>query len=657
MAQTQELIQQAQEAYQQGNFAAAEPAIQALLDQEPGIAVLHYRLGICRANLGRITDARSCFRKAIQMQPTAVEFHCDLARTYIQEEDLPEARKIIDHAMSLNPDAEPALAMSVELFTLAGEHEQAMAQLEPKLKAGPISLRLAMALAELCPQFGIEAQGIAAIEPHLAEQQIPPAQRRIAMFRLGHLYDRLGQCDRAFACVDAANRMITPSYDPAAREQAIDQIIASWSAEALESAPTSSAHADEQRPVFIVGMPRSGSLLLEQILSCHPGVHAGGELPYMNEAVVLVSKAMGTDAQLNAWTLDEATGKYISSLAELAPEADRITDKLLFNYERLGLIQLMFPKARVIHCTREPVDTCLSCYFQPFTNAVPYAHRMEHMGHMHRQYQKLMNHWKSVLSISMLDVSYEELVQNPEGTVRQLLDFLELEFDEACLAPEKSTRRQVTGSTTRVNEPVDTKSVGRGKLYGSFIIELTDALKGQESQAMAWQQIPDSQSTISAIPFAGPGATTDDKLGQAEALIASEQLDQAILVLEPICRDEAENTQAGKLLGLSYLRASRLSDAANVLGPIVLADPGDHDARRNLAIAHLSGREVEKAELLLEEGLSQWPEALPLILAKAHVLAATKRVTEALAVLQPLIDSGHTPPEAADLYGSLRGLL
>jgi hypothetical protein len=179
---------------------------------------------------------------------------------------------------------------------------------------------------------------------------------------------------------------------------------------------------------------------------------------------------------LEGGRLTAASVTYLEGLRARAGDATRVTDKMPYNFERLGLISLMFAGARVIHCRRDPLDSCLSCYFQNFSRGNFQTFDLRHLGLYYRQYERLMAHWREVLDLAVLDVSYEAHVEDPEGTCREILAFLELDWDPACLRFYESQRNVKTASRDQVNRPIYRSSVGRWQNYGKHLGPLNDAL-------------------------------------------------------------------------------------------------------------------------------------------------------------------------------------
>jgi hypothetical protein len=242
---------------------------------------------------------------------------------------------------------------------------------------------------------------------------------------------------------------------------------------------------DTEMPVFIIGMPRSGSTLVEQILASHPEVFGAGEigdLPrFMTEYAVSQASSPANSILSPPFLLRdqraarELAAHYLESIAAFGTGAARVTIKTLQNFLHLGMIATLFPRARIIHCRRDTIDVCLSCFFTNFQN-VDFAWSLSDIGVYHRSYQKLMAHWSRVLPLPIHEISYEELIQNQEAVTRKLLAFCGLDWDERCLA-FWSTRRVVqTASAVQVRKPISSQAIGRWRHYRSHLGPLFEAL-------------------------------------------------------------------------------------------------------------------------------------------------------------------------------------
>ena len=236
-------------------------------------------------------------------------------------------------------------------------------------------------------------------------------------------------------------------------------------------------------PVFIVGMPRSGTSLVEQILASHPQVCGAGELEDAHGMTVTLATMLGGKIAYPACLtsakrrhLDELAQRYLAKLSKFSRTAMRVTDKMPHNFMALGLIELLFPGAHIIHCKRDPVDTCLSIYGLEFNTNHPYADNLEHLGAYYLEYLRLMEHWKTVLSVPILEVQYEELVADQEGVSRQMVEFCGLPWDVRCLNFHQAERVVTTHSYDQVRRPIYKQSVARWKNYESHLAPLIAAL-------------------------------------------------------------------------------------------------------------------------------------------------------------------------------------
>ena len=243
-------------------------------------------------------------------------------------------------------------------------------------------------------------------------------------------------------------------------------------------------------PVFIIGMPRSGTSLVEQILSSHPRIFGGGELKWVVDVVKETQDVIGSALPFPD-CLNEASQKHCNTLAEhylmkIAALSDgqsaRVTDKMPANFWNLGLISLLFPKGRVIHCQRDPVDTCLSIYFQNFSEGHGFAYDLREIGKAYNLYLQMMEHWGKVLDYPILNINYEELVNNQESVTRRLLDFCDIAWDDKCLQFQDSERMVYTASSDQVRRPIYKSSLSRWKNYQAFLGPLIEEL-GRDKRA------------------------------------------------------------------------------------------------------------------------------------------------------------------------------
>lgn len=343
--------------------------------------------------------------------------------------------------------------------------------------------------AEVYLQLGRFSQAQTLLEHTLAHPNLTQIQRRNLLYQQTRVQDRAHKSAEAFASARQAHALETDRFDPAQHRHLVDVITQTFTAPALARWRSNTAFkpSDEINPLFIVGMPRSGSTLVEQILSSHPAVGAAGEAPFvLQTAQALLGADFPPSRQRSVQDLSKCWDTHLSgaayaSLAELLrqkwrqrvpePEKTWATDKMLANFLWLGLIELLFPQARIIHCLRHPLDTCLSCYLNSFRQ-LSFNHKLEDLGFYYQQYQRLMRHWQVHLSLPVLDLAYEDLVQAPETQMRKLLAFCGLEWDPRCLSFYRNPHQASTLSAWQVQEPIYTHALNRHQAYAQELAPL-----------------------------------------------------------------------------------------------------------------------------------------------------------------------------------------
>lgn len=401
-----------------------------------GHPVIHYNRGLILQGMGRWEEAAEDYRRALESAPGMVEVRFAQVGLDILQGDKGSARRRLD---GLRAEHEPDLGwqlLNARLAADAGERESAIHGLSAALDSG----------------HAVSAE----------------AARR-AHFTLADLLDRQGRFDAAFAHYAAANRLNPGYFDRAGHIRRSDELMAAY----RRSAGVVGGNAAEA-PVFIVGMPRSGTSLVEQILASHSQVWGGGEREGMFDLLASVG-ALGrplATAELSAADLTELATDYLRDWQAEAGEALRVTDKLPANFEQLGLIARLFPRARIIHCVRDPADTGLSCYFQDFAGGNPWSDDLTDIAHYYRDYRRVMGFWAEHLPLRMLTVRYQDVVDDIETEARRMLDFLDLEWEPACLAFHESRRRARTASNEQVDQPIYRRALERWRHYAPHVPEL-----------------------------------------------------------------------------------------------------------------------------------------------------------------------------------------
>ena len=302
-------------------------------------------------------------------------------------------------------------------------------------------------------------------------------------FAASSLLDAAGRYDEAFEHARVAKEMTRRPYDPQDHARRIDRRINFFTPKKVHDLPRAS-HGN-RRPVFIVGMPRSGTSLVEQILASHPQVYGAGELRTLSEIARSTHAADWTDGDpypenMDAISVRKANrlaAQYLQTITQLNDTATYVTDKMPLNFMYMGLIQILFPDSHVIHCTRDPLDTCLSCYMTHFASGYEFSHDPSHLGAFHNEYRRLMNYWRDAVNVPMIEVNYEQVVRDLEGQTRRLLEFLDLPWDDRCLHFFQNQRPVPTASSEQVRRPVYASSVGRWKHYEKHLGPLMESLR------------------------------------------------------------------------------------------------------------------------------------------------------------------------------------
>jgi hypothetical protein len=331
-----------------------------------------------------------------------------------------------------------------------------------------------------------DLEALRALADRASERGGPVEERLNLEFTLGKAYMDIGEAELAFAHLNAGARLkrSTFDYDVHDDEAQFAEIARILDAEQLNAERVGGGGDPSEKPVFIVGLPRSGTTLVEQILASHPRVHGAGELTTL-EALLIerlgpalspLARVQGF-ASLTPGDLAALGGAYARTTAAMAPGSLRVTDKMPSNFRLLGLIRLMLPNARIIHCRRDPLDTGLSCYATLFTRGQPFTYDLREFGLYHRAYERLMAHWRGLLPPErFLEVRYENVTGDLEGQARRLIDFCGLAWDDACLAFHQTRRPVRTASVDQVRRPLYRSSVARWKLYEAQLAPLLETL-------------------------------------------------------------------------------------------------------------------------------------------------------------------------------------
>lgn len=434
----------------QDRIGEAMAQLEQALVLSPNYAPAHNNLGNALIQQDRIDGARAHYQRALALKPEYANAHNNLANALKQQGDFAEAIRHYDRAIELRPDYAEAHLNRADLKTFR--------QSDP---------------------------GLAALEQLAARNDLPPDRAICIHFALAKALDDVGEYTRAFEHFRAGNELKRRQiqYDEPATLEMFQRISAAFDSSVFKG--LDGQGEPSPAPVFVLGMPRSGSTLIEQILASHPQIQAAGELTIF-ETLEASGSFSNPNPQISypesIHALDSAGlrrmgQEYVSRLPEIAPGKLRIVDKLPGNFLRIGLIHLTLPNAKIIHTTRHPADTCLSCYSKLFTKGLTFTYDLAELGHYYRAYVELMEHWRSVLPAgAMLDVSYEDVVNDLEGQARRLISYCGLTWDDRCMSFHQTGRRVKTASAVQVRQPLFRSSVQRWRNYEENLGPLFDAL-------------------------------------------------------------------------------------------------------------------------------------------------------------------------------------
>jgi tetratricopeptide (TPR) repeat protein len=449
-------------------------------------------LGQVFQSQGRITEAVDCYVRALEVNPGDGRLHLQLAMGLQAQGEFARAIEHCDIALQSQSGLNAALVGKADILQKQGKYRESYTLLLPLIKEDQPSFDAVLVFADACAHLQEDDRAVALVNDVLARTELNPRERQQALDQLGNLCDKRGLYDEAFASFRHSNEMKLKQgrFDLDKHEHYIDQLILTFNPNYFASADAASNMTD--LPVFIVGMPRSGTSLVEQILASHAKVHGGGELDLVDRLSIGLGARIGVTtpypqcmAYIGFKQIQELATEYYRHLRSLNGYAARITDKMPHNYLHLGLIQLLFPRARVIHISRDPLDTCLSCYFQNFSTSHSYAYDLEMLGKYYLQYEKLMRHWKRVLQLPVLHIQYEMLVNEQERVSRQMIEFCGLEWDEHVLRFFETKRDVATPSYDQVRQPMYQKSIQRWKNYESHLGSLIAVLQRGKIEEVA----------------------------------------------------------------------------------------------------------------------------------------------------------------------------
>ena len=494
---------QAEEAYSRGAYLEAVDHYTRLASLRPRDADALNNLGASLSKVGRYAQAEVQFRKAIARRPNYPEAYVNLANLQISQGEFVEAERLLRRALNAKPTYLAARSSLGLALAIQGRLDPARAELDKVLRAAPRHAEALygsgiIALTEgrfeeaeelfqralvADPQFSRAWSGLVDVRrmtpgdklwlkraEQAADSLSSPAEQAGVRFAIGKYFDDIGEHAKAFASFTRANELLKTiawPYERSLRTSFVDDMIRTYTPELLSRARTGGSASS--KPIFVVGMMRSGTSLLEQILASHPQVDGAGELDFWDNVARKHSSQIRQDL-LPESLRRKLADEYLNTLRQHCPDSERVVDKATVNSDYLGLIHSVFPNARILYMRRDPIDTCLSCYFQSFSAALNFSLDLADLAHHYTEHARLVSHWRKVLPPgAFLEVSYEELVANQEHCTRQVLDFHGLDWDARCLQFHETQRPVLTASRWQVRQPLYSSSVQRWRKYAKFI--------------------------------------------------------------------------------------------------------------------------------------------------------------------------------------------
>lgn len=498
-----------------GNVKVAIELLKQLIHDQPGNAFFLGMLGHAYMQANEYSEAITSFKRSIEIDPNSWAVHADLGATFGKLTQFEKAIEHLERAVALKPSHADSLSNLSVCLTNVGRHEEALAYGKKAIRLDPENAGYHDGVGCVLTELGQLSEAVSYMEKAIdldntysnaylniskikkfSEEDRPiirniekqlktslPAQERANFhFALGKIYDDLREYDEAFKNYHQGNLLAkTRHREPTEFRYALKLLRKVFTKERLSMAPDIGNPTD--LPIFIVGMPRSGTTLIEQIISRHSSVTGAGELDTIHEIADKICHPVDSKNYVNKWLkhinhadLNEDAKSYFDVLRKGKEESLRITDKLPENYLYLGFIHLIFPNAKIIHATRNPLDTCLSCYFQTFPD-LHWVYDMEWIAERYRLYRQVMDYWNSVFPPdTILDVNYESLVENQEAESRRLIAHCGLDWEERCLDFKSEKRVVATASQWQVRQPIYRSSVKRWKNYAPYIATLANSL-------------------------------------------------------------------------------------------------------------------------------------------------------------------------------------
>ena len=466
-----------------GRFEKAVAAYQHAIEIDPGLADTYYNLASLLIELGELEEAETNFKKAVEIDPRHKDAWNGLGNTLAYLGKIDESIGAYRQAIEIDPRHRSAFKGLGNVLSDMGEIEQAIDSYRMAIKIDPEYADVYRTIS-MNKTFAEYDDDIHSMETLYANKNLPDDKKMYLAFGLGKAFEDLGEYEKSMEFIIEAARLkrATIDYSISESEDLFSQIKSTFSLEFF--ADRQGTGDPDQTPIFILGMPRSGTSLVEQILASHPDVFGAGEL----KDLAVLTRNFGTAdsprefpagiVDLDSEGLEDLGKEYIARIRSRSVDTKYITDKLPPNFLRIGLIKAILPNAKIIHCTRDPMDVCLSLFKNYFSGAVNYSYDLTELGQYYNLYFNLMEYWRKTLPGFIYDLSYESLVADQENQIRKLLEYCHLPWNDACLDFHKTRRKVRTASNAQVRRPIYHDSVNLWKRYEQQLEPLRVAIYG-----------------------------------------------------------------------------------------------------------------------------------------------------------------------------------
>ncbi len=465
-----------------GRNAEAIPLLRQAVAIDPQSLPALITLAELLTKTGAGSEAAPLFERAAQLDPNPSRGTLLLGQAHIEQNRFAEAERVAREFLAKKPNDGPVLELLGGVLKQLGRFEEALDAFAEAMKAMPDRVSLALDFVSCRKMTLSDRARLAEVFSKVDSPDLTSEQQISLHFAIAKYEDDVGEFAQAIERFDLAHEAARSdlvqkgqSYSDAQMRSRFQSIYSAYSASRLSRSAKSASRSS--RPLFIVGMVRSGTTLVEQILTRHPDIASGGELSFWPQQW---RSLRPSNNGFQEEDIQRLAADYLSLLNSIDPVAKRVTDKMPGNYIALGAIHAVFPNAKVIYCHREPIDNAVSIYTTPFQSNHNWIHRREDIVSFYRLHEELMDHWRNALPSDVLfEVEYEQLVQRPDIVVPKLIEFTGLDWDQSCLSPQENDRPVRTPSQWQVRQPVYRSSVGRWKNYEPWLGALAQLMPGQ----------------------------------------------------------------------------------------------------------------------------------------------------------------------------------